>query len=250
MPGVQTLDELMAHITAFIGDDAESRDRAISLGKALKRTDATKPAVEALKKLGANERQGEVVKAQGTIAELQGRVAQLTEQVEEKEATIQQLQSQAPDFTRRLNESEAKYQQRIKKLEEERDSERAARRTDNLETYHERFLGLLLPQLADDDYARYTALPKYAQFIKADPDDPKKVVVVDPEDGTPYDPERGDPLKQLLADALDAIPGKYKAIPRTEPGAGSDTRQQAGPQRARTVEEVKELRKQSGIYAM
>lgn len=245
MPEPLTLDELLGRMAEFIGDDKE---KAHALGKAIARTESVKPLTEVIKKRGANEAHGELNTARAKITELQGQVTLLTEQIEEKEGQIQQFQTQAPDWDRKLKDTERRYQEKLRAAEEEAVQAKNSRRQDKIEGYKERFLSMLLPHMRDEDYARYTALPKYSQFIDLDAEN--KLVVKEPGEGVPYDPARGDPLKQLLADALDEIKPDYKVIPQISGGAGTDSRTSVTPQRPRTTEEVAQERKKSGIYAM
>lgn len=244
MPAPQTVEELLGLVAEFVGDD---KDRARSVGKAILANDSTKPLADVLKKRGFNEGNAVATKAQARVTELEGQVALLNEQIEEKDSALQQLQSAQPDFARRLRDTEEKYQKRVRELEDTLVGEQQGRREDILANHRERFLSLLLPHLADEDYARYTALPKYQQYIDLDND--KKLIVKEPGEGVPYDGTKGDPLKQLVADALEEIPSKYRAIPAADAGAGSMPRP-PGPQRPKTVEEIKEVRRKSGLYAM
>lgn len=244
MPAPATVDELLALLSEYIGED---KDKAREVGRAILRTDATKPIAEIVKRRGAAETQGAVHEARARVTELEGQVALLTEQIEEKDAALANLQGQQPDFARRLRETEEKYQKRVRELEDAVTGEQTGRRNDILSHHRERLLNLLLPHLADEDYARYTALPKYQQFLDLTPEG--KLIVKEPEEGVPYDESRGDPLKQLVADAVEAIPSKYRAIPTADAGGGAPPRP-PGPQRPKSVEEIKEARKKSGLYAM
>jgi hypothetical protein len=244
MPEPLSLDDLLARIVEFVGEDEQ---RATQLGKALIRNEATKPVTRLLKQRGFNDASQALTKAQGRATELEAQVNLLTEQIEEKDAALTQLQSAQPDFAKRLRDTETSFQKRVRELEEEAKAEREGRRGDRLATLQEKFYAKLAPHLADEDYARYTALPKYAQYITLD--EQGNELIKEPGEGTPYDPTKGSALDQLVADALDEIPPKYKTVPPTDTGAGTQARQSA-PQRPRTVEEVKEVRKRQGTYAM
>lgn len=241
---VLSQDDLLARLTEFVGEDEA---RATALGKAILRTDALRPIALVLKKRGAAEQQGAVHEQKARVGELEAQLALVTEQLEEKDAALQQLQSAQPDFARRMRDVEERYQKRVRELEEANVAEKGKRRGSTLQHHRDRLLTMLLPHLADEDYARYTALPKYQQFLDLDNDD--NLIVKEPDEGVPYDPAKGDVLKQLVADAIEAIPSKYRAIPQAEGGGGAPPRP-AGPQRPKTVEEIKETRRKSGLYAM
>lgn len=239
-----SLDELLTAVTDFIGDDKE---KAKEIAKALSRAEPAKPLIELIKRKGFNDASAVATRAQSRVTELEGQVALLTEQMEEKDAALEQLKSAAPDWKRRLDESESAYRKRVEGLTAELQQEKQARRDEILNAARQRFLANLQPGVeVEEDYATEVMLSKYGKHITLDEEN--KLVVIEPGEGTPYDKAGGDPLMKLAKDALGEVPSKYKLVPSGAAGAGTSTERQA-PQRARTDTEIRAEGKKRGIYA-
>ncbi len=236
-----TLEELLGANAEYVGTD---KDKARDLALALLKKDETQPIAQVLVNRGMGKRTAE---AQGKLAELEATVARYKDEIEEKDSEIQQIRSEQPNWGKKLEETERRHREKAESLAKDLETERAARRNDQLGIHRGRFLQKLGPGTqVDKEWAETVLATKYADRFRLD--DGGHLEVLEVGESTPYDAASGDPVDLLVQDVLRTVPGKYRILGTPAPGGGT---QGGGTTdvRPRTLSEIQDRQKQVVGYA-
>lgn len=238
-----TLEELLGGLAEYVGND---KDKAREVALAIHKKDETQPVAQVLVNRGMSKRTADV---STKVAELEGQITRLKDEVDEKDAEIQQLRSEQPNWGKKLEETEKRYQQRMQETAQQLEAERAARRNDQLAIHRNRFLQKLGPGTqVDKEWAETVLAAKYADRFRLD--EAGNLEVLEVGETTPYDAAGGDPVDLLVQDVLRTVPGKYRILSQQPAGGGGTQGGGATTDvRPRTLEQIQQKQRETVGYA-
>lgn len=238
-----SLEEVLGVVAEFIGDDPD-KENAKAFAHGLLKNNATQAAAQNLVNRGMSKRTTEVA---GKVADLEAKLARLTDEMAEKDEEITQVRTEQPNWGKRIEETEKRAKEAKAALEKALEDERNARRSDQLAIHRQRFLQKLGPgSKVDKEWAEEVLVNKYADRIRFDSEG--KLEVLEPGETTAYDAASGDPIELLVQDVLKTVPGRYRILGPANPGGGEQNR--GGQQvKAKSQEEVQDSLKKHVGYA-
>lgn len=238
----RTLDEILADLAEYL-TDGDPKLKSQEVARALHKNDATQPVAQVLITRGTGKKMAD---ASGKITDLEARITDLTETLSERDQELENLKSAAPDWKKKLDQQEQRAAERQKKLQDELDEERKGRRNDTLEVHRQRAFQKLQPGVqVDADYAD-VLMSRYGGSFRLNEE--RKLEVTEPGGETVYDVADGDPVDAWVRDVLGAVPPKFRLAGEARPGSGSSG-ESTGGLRPKTLEQVREQQRKSGLYA-